>query len=194
MGGDRPSSDVFRLPFTGTYRLARAHRRRLLGASGRAGHLCQGGRSVPAEPWPAGVRSRLRWAARREFRARRTGFPLAGSGWLRARYLAAPRRERSPRAVAAARPRAQLLIWRGVYPAMRAKAAWLTSARASRAANSVCRSALTAPWIEFTSILRSVGNAPLGDDLGAIRPIIARSVFSLLASRRRGVGGCRCHG
>lgn len=39
---------------------------------------------------------------------------------------------------AAARPRAQLLTWRGVYPEMRAKAAWLTSARASRAANSVC--------------------------------------------------------
>ena len=45
---------------------------------------------------------------------------------------------------AAARPRAQLLTWRGVYPEMRAKAAWLTPARASRAANSVCRSALTA--------------------------------------------------
>ena len=41
----------------------------------------------------------------------------------------------------AARARHQLLTWRVVVPVRRAKAAWLTSARASRAANSVPKSA-----------------------------------------------------
>ena len=77
-------------------------------------------------------------------------------------------------------------------PVMRAKAAWLTSARASRAANSVCRSALTAPWYRTDFHKASVGNACRRDDLGAIRPVIAPGVISRLPAAA--AGGCRCPG
>ena len=46
---------------------------------------------------------------------------------------------------AVARPRAQLLTCRGVTPVSRAKAAWLMSARARNAANSVCGNGRTGP-------------------------------------------------
>ena len=52
------------------------------------------------------------------------------------------------------------------------------------------RSIPALPWNDpFRPPLR-----PHGDDLSAISALIARSAIIRLASRRRGVEGCRCHG
>jgi hypothetical protein len=84
----RQSPDVFpfdRLP--GLPPLRRDYRRRSLGHQVGLAALVsvvdQCGRSVPAEPLPVGAPPRLRLAARRGLRARRTRCPRAGSGWLR---------------------------------------------------------------------------------------------------------------
>ena len=85
----------------------------------------------------------------------------------------------------AARARHQLLTWRAVVPVRRANSAWLTPARASRAANSVPRSAFMGPLYRTGFHRASFGACRCGR-LGAIRAVIAPGGISPGAGSPRG--------